>query len=44
MRHSKPTIRLRVYLHMFPDSDESSRLAVSAIMAQRPQPDAEAGT
>jgi len=35
MRHASATTTLNVYGHLFPDSDESSRAAVSAMMRSR---------
>ena len=44
MRHASAKTTLDIYGHRFPDSDESLRLAVAAIMAQRPQRNAESGS
>ena len=44
VRHASAKTTLDIYGHRFPDSDESSRLAVAAIMAQRPQRNAESGS
>ncbi len=35
MRHASATTTLNVYGHLFPDSDESSRAAVSVMMRSR---------
>lgn len=44
MRHASAKVTLDVYGHLWPDSDDSSRLAVSAVMAQRPQAEAKSGS
>ena len=35
LRHASATTTLRVYAHLWPDTDESARAAVSAILADR---------
>ena len=36
LRHASATTTLNVYGHLFPDADETSRAAVSAVLAMRP--------
>jgi integrase len=44
MRHASAKVTLDCYGHLFPDSDESSRAAISSMMALRPQAEERSGT
>lgn len=35
MRHASPVVTLRVYAHMFPDSDDATRAAIGGAIAAR---------
>ena len=39
LRHASPTVTLRVYAHLMPDADETTRAAVERMIASRPVQD-----
>lgn len=36
MRHASPVVTLRTYGHLWPDTDDTSRAAVAAVLSERP--------